>query len=114
MKSISGTGGTHFLRRTELLLFIRHIYRTETYAKSIAIISAPFLMWMWYCDGHFGFVLSKEVAVMGTITADEVNFQHLLGRTERLCAESISFNILKLNAALKEMEELYDRLQKNR
>ncbi|KAK6100849.1 Membrane fusion protein Use1 family protein [Brugia pahangi] len=51
---------------------------------------------------------------MGTITADEVNFQHLLGRTERLCAESISFNILKLNAALKEMEELYDRLQKNR
>ncbi|VDM09324.1 unnamed protein product [Wuchereria bancrofti] len=51
---------------------------------------------------------------MGTITADEVNFQHLLSRTERLRAESISFNILKLNATLKEMEELYDRLQRNR
>uniref|UniRef100_A0A915Q6E9 Vesicle transport protein USE1 n=1 Tax=Setaria digitata TaxID=48799 RepID=A0A915Q6E9_9BILA len=51
---------------------------------------------------------------MGTITADEVNFQQLLDRTERLLAEDISFNIFKLHAALKELEEIYNRLQQNR
>lgn len=51
---------------------------------------------------------------MGTITADEINFQQLLDRSGRLCMEDISFNILKLRAALKEMEELYNRLQRNR
>ncbi|KAL4002136.1 Membrane fusion protein Use1 family protein [Acanthocheilonema viteae] len=51
---------------------------------------------------------------MGTITADEVNFQQLLDRSERLRAEGISFNIFKLRAALKELQELYDRLQRNR
>ncbi|KAM3724333.1 Vesicle transport protein [Dirofilaria immitis] len=51
---------------------------------------------------------------MGIITADEVNFQQLLERSERLCAEDISFNIFKLHAILNELEELYDRLQKNR
>lgn len=51
---------------------------------------------------------------MGTITADEVNFQQLLYRCESLRAEDISFNIFKLHVALKELEELYDRLQRNR
>uniref|UniRef100_A0A0R3S2K5 Vesicle transport protein USE1 n=1 Tax=Elaeophora elaphi TaxID=1147741 RepID=A0A0R3S2K5_9BILA len=51
---------------------------------------------------------------MGTITVDEVNFQQLLDRSERLRAEDISFNMPKLHAALKELEKLYDRLQKNR
>lgn len=51
---------------------------------------------------------------MGTITADEVNFQQLLDLSERLRMEDISFNIFKLHATLKELEELYDRLQKNR
>lgn len=51
---------------------------------------------------------------MGTITADEVNFQQLLDRSERLRAEDISSNIFKLHTALEELEELYDRLQRNR
>lgn len=51
---------------------------------------------------------------MGSFTADEINFQRLLDRSERLCAENISFNIFKLGAALKELEEIYSRLEKNR
>ncbi|EFO15290.1 hypothetical protein LOAG_13223 [Loa loa] len=52
--------------------------------------------------------------MMGTITADEVNFQQLLDLSERLLTDDISPNMPKLHAALKEMEELYDRLQGNR
>ncbi|VDK69008.1 unnamed protein product [Litomosoides sigmodontis] len=52
--------------------------------------------------------------VVGAITADEVNFQQLLDRSERLRAEDISSNIFKLHLALKELEELYGRLQRNR
>uniref|UniRef100_A0A8R1Y6H9 Vesicle transport protein USE1 n=1 Tax=Onchocerca volvulus TaxID=6282 RepID=A0A8R1Y6H9_ONCVO len=52
--------------------------------------------------------------MMGTITADEVNFQQLLERSERLCAENISSNIFKLYVISSELEELYERLQKNR
>ncbi|CAG9532727.1 unnamed protein product [Cercopithifilaria johnstoni] len=51
---------------------------------------------------------------MGTVTVDEVNFQQLLDRSERLLAENISSNIFKIHAALKELGELYDRLKRNR
>ncbi|VDN05190.1 unnamed protein product [Thelazia callipaeda] len=51
---------------------------------------------------------------MGTITADEVNFQHLIASCERLCVEDTSLNIFKLAANLKELEEIFGRLLQSR